>query len=84
MATIAIQKSGALAPISDRIEESRSKKPPILKAASEPMTIAELVTSAMVIKARLKVQGKASSTTSSAGRAFRRLSPKSKCSTSQT
>ena len=62
----------------------RSKTPPGRNAASEPMTIAAPVTSVMVMTASQSVQTKACSTTSIAGRAWRRLSPKSRCSTSQT
>jgi hypothetical protein len=56
MATMAIQKSGAEAPTSETIETSRSKKPPTLKAASAPSTIAATMTRAMVISARGSVQ----------------------------
>ena len=84
MATMAIQKSGAEAPISEVKVTIRSKTPPGRNAASEPMTMAATVTSAMVMSASRSVQTKACSTTSMAGRALRRLSPKSSCSTSQT
>ena len=82
IATIATQKSGALAPISEKNVASRSKTPPTLKAASEPTTIAMTVTSVMVMKASQSVQVKACSTTSIAG-ALRRIDmPKSNCSRS--
>ena len=78
MPTMAIQKSGAVAPISEVKVTMRSKTPPGRTAASEPMTIAAPVTSAMVISASHSVQTKAWLTTSIAGRAWRRLSPKSR------
>ncbi len=84
IATTATQKSGTEAPTSEMTEDSRSKKPPARNAAREPTTIAEPVTSVMVTTASLRVQMKASSTTSSAGRAFRRDSPKSPVATSPT
>ncbi|MGZ2425847.1 hypothetical protein ACVIRM_004871 [Rhizobium laguerreae] len=71
IATMASQKSGAAAPISEKKVARRSKTPPTRNAASEPMTIAATVTSAMVMTASQKVQTKASSTTSMAGRACR-------------
>ena len=78
MPTMAIQKSGAEAPISEVKVTIRSKTPPGRNAASEPMTIAAAATSAMVMTASQSVQTKAWSTTSIAGRAWRRLSPKSR------
>ena len=45
MPTMAIQKSGAEAPISEVKVTMRSKTPPGRKAASEPMTMAAVVTS---------------------------------------
>jgi hypothetical protein len=77
IATIASQKSGTDAPISETMEEKRSKKPPVRNAASEPTTMAQMVTNVMVMTASHKVQVKASRTTSRAGRALRRLSPRS-------
>ncbi|MNT44962.1 hypothetical protein D3C72_1815120 [compost metagenome] len=82
MATIASQKSGTDAPMSEMLEAIRSKKPPERKAASEPTTIAAVVTSDMVMTASHSVQTKASSTTSSAGRAFLSDSPRSPVITS--
>ena len=84
MATIASQKSGTEAPMSETTEDRRSKKPPALKAASEPTRIAAPVTRVMVMTASQSVQTKASSTTSSAGRALRSDSPKSPVMTSPT
>ena len=84
MATMAIQKSGAEAPISEKKVAMRSKTPPTLNAASEPMTMAATVTRLMVISASHSVQVKACSTTSIAGRAWRMLSPKSPRSRSPT
>ena len=71
MATMATQKSGAEAPISDTSEAMRSKIPSARNAASEPTTMAAVVTSVMVMTASCSVQTNASSTTSMAGRARR-------------
>ena len=84
IATMASQKSGTDALISEMTEDSRSKKPPTRKAASEPMRIAEPATSVMVISASHNVQTKASRTTSNAGRALRSDWPKSPVTTSPT
>ena len=84
MPTMAIQKSGAEAPISEVNVTIRSKMPPGRKAAIEPMTMAATVTRVMVMTASHNVQTKACSTTAMAGRAWRRLSPKLRCRTSQT
>ncbi len=82
IATMAIQKSGALAPISEKNVAIRSKTPPTWNAASEPKTIAATVTRVMVIAASHSVQTKACSTTSIAG-ALRRIDmPKSNCTRS--
>ena len=51
MATMATQKSGAEAPISEVSEAMRSKTPPTRNAASEPTTMAAAVTSTMVMTA---------------------------------
>ena len=68
MPTIATQKSGVLAPISEMKLATRSKRPPGRNAASEPITIATVRMIGMVIAASISVVGKACSTTSIAGR----------------
>ena len=78
MPVIATQKSGALAPASEITLAVRSKAPPGRYAASEPTTTARPTAMSMVSPASFKVVGNASSTTSSAGRALRIDSPKSK------
>jgi hypothetical protein len=69
MPTMAIQKSGAEAPIREINETNRSKMPPGRKAASEPMTMAAIETRTMVVIASQSVQTKACRTMSMAGRA---------------
>ena len=78
MPVIATQKSGALAPASEITLAVRSNAPPGRYAASEPTTTARPTAMTMVSPASFKVVGNASSTTSSAGRALRIDSPKSK------
>ena len=74
---IATQKSGALAPASDTTLAIRSNGPPGRYAASAPTSTARPTAAVMVIPASRKVVGKASSTMSIAGLAWRSEFPKS-------
>ena len=78
--TIATQKLGVLAPISEMMLATRSKSPPGRTAASEPVTIETDRMIGRVTAASISVVGNACSTTSIAGRENWMDWPRSKCS----